>query len=270
MDLTQFTNKAELFNYLRLNKDILKRKKIASFKNADACTVNYADFTNDIVVKEFGAISDDPNILHKRVIINTTNILDSHGDVHIKGLWKKNINESKTRSHVQEHSLKFDKIISDGTDLKTYTKEYTFKELGFDYEGTTEALVFDSIIHRKRNPFMFEQYENGYVKNHSVGMYYVKLELCLNSDSKYDKVEKENFDKYFPLIANKREFEEINYFWAVLEAKAIEGSAVVIGSNQVTPTIEIQADVKSLENSEPSENDTQKIEYKQILQTLKI
>ena len=96
MDLTQFTNKAELFNYLRLNKDTLKRKKIASFKNADACTFNYADVTNDIVVKEFGSVSNDPNILHKRVIINTTNILDSHGDVHIKGLWKKKINESKT------------------------------------------------------------------------------------------------------------------------------------------------------------------------------
>ena len=93
---------------------------------------------------------------------------------------------------------------------------------------------------------------------------------CLNSDSKYDKVEKENFDKYFPLIANKREYEEIDYFWAILEAKAIEGSAVVIGSNQVTPTIEIQADAKSLENIEPSGFDTQKIEYKQILNNLKI
>jgi hypothetical protein len=37
---------------------------------------------------------------------------------------------------------------------------------------------------------MFNQYAKGYVKEHSVGMRYVKLELAVNSDSKYDAEEK--------------------------------------------------------------------------------
>jgi hypothetical protein len=34
---------------------------------------------------------------------------------------------------------------------------------------------------------MFNQYAKGYVKEHSVGMRYVKLELAVNSDSKYEQ-----------------------------------------------------------------------------------
>jgi hypothetical protein len=54
----------------------------------------------------------------------------------------------------------------------------------------TEALVFNVEIDKDRNDFMFNQYAKGYVKEHSVGMRYVKLELAVNSDSKYDAEEK--------------------------------------------------------------------------------
>jgi hypothetical protein len=58
---------------------------------------------------------------------------------------------------------------------------------------------------------MFNQYAKGYVKEHSVGMRYVKLELAVNSDSKYDAEEKAIWDKYIDEIVNKVA-EEQSYF----------------------------------------------------------
>ncbi len=40
--------------------------------------------------------------------------------------------------------------------------------------------------------------------------------------------------------ANKEEAENQGYFWAVKEAKVLEGSAVPIGSNTATPTLEVK------------------------------
>jgi hypothetical protein len=57
---------------------------------------------------------------------------------------------------------------------------------------------------------MFNQYAKGYVKEHSVGMRYVK-ELAVNSDSKYDAEEKAIWDKYIDEIVNKVA-EEQSYF----------------------------------------------------------
>ncbi|KKK49589.1 hypothetical protein LCGC14_3133520, partial [marine sediment metagenome] len=42
-----------------------------------------------------------------------------------------------------------------------------WSELGFDFEGQTQALVFESTIKKERNEFMFKQYAKGFVKNHS-------------------------------------------------------------------------------------------------------
>jgi hypothetical protein len=49
--------------------------------------------------------------------------------------------------------------------------------------------------------------------------------------------EKENWDKYIGKVANVEQAEEEGYFWAVTEAKIVEGSAVLFGSNRVTPTL---------------------------------
>jgi hypothetical protein len=113
---------------------------------------------------------------------------------------------------------------------------------------------------------MFEQYAKGYVKEHSVGMRYVKLELAINSDNKWDVEEKEVWDKYYPEIANKEVADERGYFWAVTEAKIVEGSAVVKGSNYATPTISIEAVKDTPIITEPLK-DTQK-EEQQIKELL--
>lgn len=43
-------------------------------------------------------------------------------------------------------------------------------------------------------------------------MRYTKLELAINSENKYDKEEKEVWDKYFDQIVNKEQAEEQGYF----------------------------------------------------------
>lgn len=101
-----------------------------------------------------------------------------------------------------------------------------------------EVLIYEAVIKKDRNEFMFNQYKSGYVLNHSVGMRYVKLLWCYdNSDSDYSQ-NKENYDKYSKEILNKSDLGE--YFWAVLEAKNIEGSAVVKGSNFLTPVLSFE------------------------------
>ena len=252
-DLSKYTTREELFKFMKDNKSLLIAEKKCSDKHADAISYieGYVTDKGDVVKAE-PAVSADllkKDSLRVKVVINTTNLMDSHSDVHMKGIWKKTVKEQKTVYLLQEHQMKFENVITDS--VKASVKEFAWSELGFNFKGTTEALVFDAEISKDRNPFMFEQYAKGYVKEHSVGMRYVNLEMCVDSDEKYYQEEKAAWDKYYPEIANKEEADSRGYFWAVTEAKMVEGSAVVKGSNYATPTISVK------EITEPSE-DTQK------------
>jgi len=268
-DKSKFDTKAELIAFLVKNKESIIAQKKAEIKHADCVSFN------PVIVREKQSAEkanepvniDNFTELKVVVIINTTNLMDGHGDVHIPNIWKKSLKENKMIMHLQEHAMKFDKIISDGLNLKAFTREFTWAELGVNFEGNTQALTFESTIQRKRNEFMFFQYGNGYVKNHSVGMRYIQIVFCVNDDN-YG-AEFEAWEKYFPMIANKEAAEEQSYFWAVKEAKVIEGSAVPLGSNWVTPTLDnnakgpAQVTPKTIEPSD----DTQKRNY--LLGTLK-
>ena len=247
--IPHFDADKDLFDFIVKNEgDILYSRKQA---------IKYADgfLGNTITGKGFNI--QKANLIDKEVIdvvciINTTKLLDSHRDVHIDGLWDKSLSENTRIKHLQEHKMSFDKIISDKENLKAYAKEYTWKQLGYNVAGKTQALVFESKIYKERNPYMFEQYAKGNVDNHSVGMRYVKMVTCINDDDY--TTQKENYEKYAPMIANKEELENIKYFWAVLEAKAIEGSAVPMGSNHITPTVASKADIEIVKELSPYKN----------------
>lgn len=257
----QFQSKEELFKALRENKSTLIAQKKGINKEADS-VFYFVGIENEKgeVSKAENVNTNNINKIKAKLVINTTNLIDSHGDMHVKGLWKKSIQEQKNTLLLQEHKMTFDHIISDN--ILVSTKDIKWSDLGYNYEGKTQALVFDAEITKDRNNFMFEQYSKGYVKEHSVGMRYVKLDLAINSDSKYDKEEKAIWDKYYPEVVNKEIADEHGYFWVVTEAKAIEGSAVVKGSNHATPTISIEAvnDDTSKEQTQITEPsiDTQK------------
>jgi len=271
LTIPEFENKKDLFDFLVANKGTLEAQKKAETKEADGFTFALP-FNSKTKANKADVDPENVNELFVKAIINTTNVMDSHSDVHLKGIWTKSLKENKNLLFAQEHETrKFSHIIADGNDLKAYVKEYTFKELGFNLEGKTQALVFEATVKRDRNPEMFKQYSNGWVKEHSVGMRYVKLILAIN-DENY-AAEFDAWEKYYPEIANKSLADDRGYFWAVKEAKAIEGSAVPKGSNSVTPTLEVESKNEPLksthEDNEPSV-DTQNVNLlKGILTHLK-
>jgi hypothetical protein len=237
IEIPNFATKKELHKFLVDNLDALTAQKCATIKYADGFGAS-TTLLDGLGSEGFANKSEQGNsgVIKARIIINTTNIMDSHKDVHIKGLWNKNLKENKRILHVQEHkSNEFNKIIASGDDLKASVKTYTWKELGYDAEGDTEALVFDSSIKQERNAYMFDQYLKGYVNNHSVGMQYVKVGFALN-DEDYP-AQKALWDKHIGDIVNFKDAEKQGYFWAVTEAKALEGSSVPLGSNPITPTL---------------------------------
>jgi hypothetical protein len=254
----EFATKEELFTALRDNKKELVSLKKSVTKNADAVSYGYIETVSKHAENKAIAASELPDTLDVKVVINTTNFLDSHGDVHVNGIWNKSVSDNKTFLHLQEHQRDFDKVISDSA--KGSVVSMTWKQLGLPYDGKTEALIFESTIDRLRNGFMLKQYANGWVKNHSVGMRYINLELAINSEADYDKEYKDLWDEIYPSVANKEVADERGYFWVVKEAKIVEGSAVVMGSNPATPTLETKEDV------EPSK-DTLDIEAEKSLQT---
>jgi hypothetical protein len=231
------TGKA-LFDFVVKNEALIRHAKKSEMKFADSAShsVFFIDDKGQLVSKAATGNTVDMSRLKISVVINTTNFLDSHGDVHIPGLWNKSVADNKATGFylLKEHSRCFEDVIGDG--LKGELKLMSFNELGMKLPGVTEALIFSGDIFQKRNPFMFEQYMNKYVKQHSVGMRYLKMIVCID-DQDYP-VQQENWDKYRPMVANGDEADKEGMFWAILEAQAVEGSAVLFASNSVTPTIE--------------------------------
>lgn len=254
-----FEDKQAMFTALRENKSTLIAQKKMMTKECDSVSfIHKVESNKGEVVKSDTINLDGVNTLKMDLVINTTKVMDSHSDVHLDGIWNKSVKEQKNLYLLQEHKMTFANIITDK--VKASVKSLDWSELGATFEGKTQALIFTSEVHKDRNGFMFEQYAKGFVKNHSVGMRYVKLELALNSESKYDKEEKEVWDKYIGEVANKSDAEKQGYFWAVSEAKIIEGSAVPIGSNKITPVLSIEEKAVNDDtlNNEPSK-DTQNI-----------
>jgi hypothetical protein len=63
----------------------------------------------------------------------------------------------------------------------------------------------------------------------------VSLFLCINDEENADKFK--NWNTYFPNVINKDVAVESGYFFAVTEVKLLEVSAVLWGSNELTPVL---------------------------------
>lgn len=255
-DLYSFATKEERLAYLKDNKKLIMTEKKASFKKADAISgfIGLAGASGKLYSSKADMQSAEGEMtkdIQVKLVINSCLLMDSHMDVHIPKLWNKSVKEGKYNIHLQEHEMEFEKVIADAEDVVVSIENIAWSKLGMPYDGKTECLVYTSTIKPDRNEFMYGQYAKGYVRQHSVGMRYVTVLLCVNSEEKYWIDEKANWDKYYPMVVNKEMADECGCFYAVTEAKNIEGSAVVLGSNCATPTMSMQ------EIPEPS-TDTQK------------
>jgi len=243
MNIPEFADKAKLFEWLVANKSLLIAQKKSVVKHADAFAGPLSFILDDdkTTVEKAEQIPATVTKIKVRSIVNTTKLFDSFADVHIDQLFNRSIKENKDNYLVKQHDFSFDGIISEN--VKVMTKQFSWHELGYNYEGNTQALVYDSIIDRDDMPentkSMFDAYRKGRVKQHSIGMRYVALTFAVNDD-RYEE-EFSQWEKYFPEIANKEDALDNGFFWAVTQAKNIEGSAVVRGANYATPTLYVEA-----------------------------
>lgn len=282
--IPKFKSIKELHKFLKDNKDTLIAEKMMQTKFADPVNglIDFFDITNGTTRKVMTFKDDSVEMgdaperdkLKVVVVINSTNIIDSCWDMHIPSIWKKSISENKNIKFLKEHNMGFDYILADKENLKVYTKSLKWSELGLSYKGVTECLIFDATIKNKRSKSaesMIEHYANGDVDQHSVGMRYVSLEMCINSDEKYYRDEKEAWEKYYPMAVNPEVADEYGFFYAVTQAKVIEGSAVVLGANSATPTLLVEESEpqKSTPVGGPSK-DIRAVDYQYLLQNVNL
>ena len=170
-------------------------------------------------------------------VINTTNYLDSHQDVHFPSLWNKSIKDNAGKLYyVADHEIKLNTVIAWPEDVNAMVKTVPWAFVGKSYEGNTEALIYEidktKIVNKTAAQIIAEKRP---VQN-SVRMMYVKIKLAMNSDNPLDAEAKTYFDTRINEIANKQDALDLGYFFGVEEAKIIkEGSMVINGSNDATP-----------------------------------
>jgi hypothetical protein len=101
---------------------------------------------------------------------------------------------------------------------------------------------------------VYNQYLKNKVNQHSVGLRYIKIDLAID-DKDYDD-EYKVYKAYIDQIGNKEMVQQQGYFFAVREAALIETSAVLLGANELTPTMFEQSSKDTGNKSQPPALDT--------------
>jgi hypothetical protein len=228
-----FKTDKEYFQYISKNKKEIIEFKCSVLKHADPFS-SLHEKTGAIKALNTSHKDDIASGVIKRTVIgNTYNWLDTHDDVHIDNCFSKSINERKSRIwHLHDHEQKINAKV--GRPDSIYEKSVDWSDLGVEAPGKTMSLFMDSSIIKDYNPLVFDQYLKGEIDQHSVGMYYVLIDLAINDPD--FKEEYTAWLKYINGVGNKDEALKQGYFWAVKEAKLIEISCVLEGSNKLTPT----------------------------------
>lgn len=269
--LPEFQSKQECFNYLRQNKKALVEQKRAMPVFADPVNFSVAKVYSraEFEAKAATPVLEDLDILRVKVVANTANWIDSHMDMLLPDAPKKSITERRGLiPHINGHVYQIESKVGEVVDI--YLATLSLTELGLNVSGSTQAVIFVTDVMKDYNPFVFNQYKTGKINQHSIGLQYMQLELCIN-DTESQK-EMDFWNKYYPQVINKDVADEMGFFWVVPEYKLIENSCVLFGSNQLTPTLD--NNVKAFEpdsstqivKHEPS-NDTQLLEYLTQLKT---
>jgi len=233
----QFSTQGQLFAALKANKAQLINLKKAAIKCSDPVdfTIVEATLKNGEVIKgEPGQTLSYGDYIYP--VINTTGYLDSHKDLHLAGIWDKSATEQNGKTYyLINHNLAIGKVISYPNEVEIMLKTMDWRELGRDYEGSTQALIFKARLTENSNQDAYRAIKAGAPIQNSVRMVYVNLDLAINSKDKDLAAEKKLWDTYYPTIANKEAADTDGYFWPVYEAKIYkEGSAVLFGSNDAT------------------------------------
>lgn len=195
----------------------------------------------------------DPGVLPVTLIGNTCLWCDSHMDVLAIGAFDQTIKQKGNQiPHLRDH--KHDLTGKIGKTKKVYTEMFSVSDFGIESDvKETQSLLMDSDVIKKWDEKVFEMYKDGDVDQHSIGLQYVRIELAVDDED--FKEEFAVWEKAFPQVINKEKVAKRGYFWWVTEIKLFEISAVLFGSNELTPTLS-NGDNKSI--SAPSDDTREK------------
>lgn len=234
----------ELARFLVANKSQLIAQKKSMIKWADPVSSDSGLFVrNDgglyTKAESTETIPPDATSLRVKVVANTAMWCDSHMDVLLPDNGKKSLKERKGLiPHLHDHKHELGAEVGDVANI--YYEDVPLSSLGVNKPGTAQALIFETDIRKEYNEMIFRKYKQGKIKQHSIGLMYVKLELAINDEE--SEKEYDFWKKYIDQIINREMVEEKGYYWVVPEIKLLENSAVLFGSNMLTPTLEAKAD----------------------------
>lgn len=255
----KFTDKMDQTRFIKSKLAELKAIKSMEYKTKATPMVT--------TVKEFEPIIEDisGDWIEVKTGINSTNIIDSHIDLHMPNIWNKTVSDNPFSYHLKQHENSFESVISNKA--KNYNEPMNFKDLGLDRDFPTTMNVNEFILSRAKMPYMFDAYKSGDVRQHSVGMIYVELDIAY-----YDEDSQKEMDFFKQMKAqavNPEVADEYGYFWVVNEAKKREGSAVVFGSNSVTPTLYVKNYEPQTSTRKEAATSTSKFQVADALQKIK-
>jgi uncharacterized protein YihD (DUF1040 family) len=240
--IPEFPTQKETFDYLRANKKkLIAEKCLKPIKHDSTFGVHKVSVSKSHAQKATSplpVVEIEDGTIEVSIVGNTYNYCDSQMDVLFAGCATKTAKESGPKGkdliyHLKDHDTCTDDRIGYIQDI--YEKDFSLQELGLNMVGNTTCLVFDSLVKEALAGKLYIQYTDKKVKQHSIGLQYVKLFICINDPN--DSEHFANWNKYFQFVINK-EVITSGYFWAVTEIKLYEVSAVLWGANEITPTLE--------------------------------
>lgn len=236
-----------------LIKEKIKKSKSVP-KTGDSISYNTSVHNGDNVkIEKLNEVEE----IEVEVVANMAMFMDSDNDVLSPTSWSKSVTERGVGNVIpflKNHMHSTDGII--GKTVEFLDGKVNLTNLGYpDVEG--DALIHRAKVFKLFDEQTFERYMAGVIKQHSIGLQYVQLDLAINEPEYEDefKVWRSQINN----IINKEETEKAGYFWWVTEIKLIENSAVLFGANSLTPTLSIQ----TLSNSTVSQG---KSFYKSLIQ----
>ena len=135
IEIPAHETKEELFTYLKENREKLITEKKSTIKNADVVLCQTAITTTAVKSDE-----QEKGSITVKVVANSTNVLDSHMDVHIPGNYDQSISDKEGWMHLKDHERKSDSNV--GIVKSVNATNIDWKDLGIEKEGATQCSPF--------------------------------------------------------------------------------------------------------------------------------
>lgn len=255
--IPEFATKADAYSYLRKNsKDIIAQKR------AFPTTTDDLEFGYSIIQtekkfttksKDGGEVQVEDAEVKVDIIANMSGWCDSQMDVMIEDNWNKSIKDlgasgQRLFYHLKDHGERYQYTLGAviGRDPELYTKDVSLDMFNFKSDiKKAQGLLMTSTVPESYDCKAYQLYRDKQIKQHSIGLQYIKIYLCMDSEEDEDAMYKDNWKKYYKGVLNKERVDARGYFWAITESKILEVSAVLFGSNELTNVISTDDGSKS-------------------------